>query len=288
VPADAGADRRGVDLHAHSTASDGLLTPAALVEEASRRELRVLALTDHDTLAGLPEATETASGLGIELIPGVELSAESGPHEIHILGYYVRPDDTELQAALAHSAGEREMRVARMVERLNTLGYPVALAAVREIAGDGTIGRPHIARAMIAAGYVGSLTDAFDRFLGNGKPAFVPRELTPPEDNVALLRRAGAVPVLAHPLSTGDVQGTLARLVPRGLLGVEVYYGEYSPEQRSELKAIADAWSLIATGGSDYHGPNFKEGRELGTAPVPLASARALRRAWEALSNRPA
>lgn len=271
-----------VDLHAHSTASDGSLTPADLVAEATRRGLRVLALTDHDTLAGLPEATSAALERGIELIPGVELSSEAGAFEIHVLGYYVDPADGELAAVLAGHAAQRRTRAQRVVERLAALGLPVPMERVIAIAGEGTLGRPHIARAMIEAGYVATVGEAFDRYLANGKPAYVPRDNTTPEEAVALLSRAGAVPVLAHPFSTGDVEGTLRRLVPHGLRGMEVYYGEYAPERRDQLRAIADDWSLIPTGGSDYHGPAFKEGRELGSVPIPREVVDRLRAARSA------
>lgn len=268
-----------VDLHAHSTASDGLLSPAELVAEAARRGVRVLALTDHDTLAGLPAATAAAADHGIELVPGVELSSEAGKYEIHVLGYYVDPTDAALTAELAGHAAQRRTRADRVVERLSALGLPVSLDRVIELAAGGTIGRPHVARAMIEAGYVTTVGEAFDRYLANGQPAYVPRDNVPPEEAVALLSRAGAIPVLAHPFSTGDVEGTLRRLVPHGLRGIEVYYGEYNPERRMQLRAIADAWSLLPTGGSDYHGPAFKEGRDLGSVPVPAEVVHRLRAA---------
>jgi predicted metal-dependent phosphoesterase TrpH len=276
-----------VDLHTHSTASDGLLTPAGLVAEAGRRAIGVLALTDHDTLAGLPDALAAARTHGIELIPGVELSAEEGPHEVHILGYFVDPGDRALATALAERAHQRQQRAERIVERLGALGMPIAFDRVSRIASGGTIGRPHVARAMIESGYVASVAEAFDRFLANGKPAFVSRRKSSPEESVRLLVSSGAVPVLAHPFSTGDIAGILRRLVPRGLAGIEVYYGEYAPEQRNRLREIADEWALIPTGGSDYHGPNFKAGRELGSAPVPLECAQRLRLRWESAASLP-
>jgi predicted metal-dependent phosphoesterase TrpH len=268
-PADNFASFGSVDLHTHSNASDGVLTPSALVTEAARRGVRTLGLTDHDTLAGLPEALETASRLGVDLIPGVELSTEVDVNEVHVLGYFVDPTDRALAAKLADLAAKREARAERIVVRLAELGYPVSMKRVRAIAGPGTIGRPHIARAMIEAGHIETIGEGFDRFLAAGKQAFIPKERVMPEEAVRTLRDAGAVPVLAHPLSTGDVEGTLARLVPEGLLGMEVFYGEYAPGVHAELEAIASRWDLAPTGGSDYHGPGFKAGRELGAAPVP-------------------
>jgi predicted metal-dependent phosphoesterase TrpH len=156
-----------------------------------------------------------------------------------------------------------------MVERLNTIGLMIDLDEVILIAREGTIGRPHIARALIQQGYVASISEAFDRYLGNGKPGFVPRTQSSPEDSVRLIRETGAIPVLAHPFSTGNVEETLRRLVPAGLLGLEAYYGEYDDQSRARLRSIADSWDLIPTGGSDFHGVGFKEGRDLGSAPIP-------------------
>ena len=270
-----------VDLHTHSTYSDGTLTPSALVAEAKRRSLRVIALTDHDTLAGLPEAEQASRDTGLKFIPGVELSTNSGSFETHVLGYYVNSSDVVLTARLSELAAQRVTRAERIVERLNTLGIPVTMERVREIAGTGSIGRPHIARAIIELGHAESVSDAFDLFLGTSRPGFVPRERALPEDSVRMLVAAGALPVLAHPLSTGDIEGMLNRLVPVGLVGMEVYYGGYDVATRNELAGIADRWNLIPTGGSDYHGPGFKEGRELGAAAVPVSVSRRLHERFE-------
>ncbi|MGH2557629.1 MAG: PHP domain-containing protein [Thermomicrobiales bacterium] len=270
-----------VDLHTHSTVSDGLLAPAALVQEAKRRGLRVLGLTDHDTLGGLAEADAEARGLGIDLIPGVELSTDLGRHEAHILGYFVDQDDPNLLAGLDWFARKRRERIDQIVDKLRGLGLRIEPDRVREFAGAGTIGRPHVAHALIEAGYVASVTDAFDRFLASGRPAFVSRQKVAPEEGVSLILKGGGVPVLAHPFSTGGVEGILARLVPAGLLGLETWYGEYDAAEREELRRIAEQWGLIPTGGSDYHGPRFKPGRELGGPPVPYEAVERLRDAAE-------
>lgn len=207
--------------------------------------------------------------MGVEFIPGVELSTDVGPFEVHILGYFVDPADPTLTGALADLARQRVGRVGRIVARLAEIGRPVELERVRAIAGEGTIGRPHIARAMVERGYVASVAEAFDRYLASGRPGFVPRTPNSPEGAVRLLRAAHAVPVLAHPLTAGDIEGILTRLVPAGLLGMECYYGEYDDATCAELRRTADRWGLIPTGGSDYHGPNFKEGRDLGSVAVP-------------------
>jgi 3',5'-nucleoside bisphosphate phosphatase len=268
-----------VDLHTHSTYSDGLLSPAMLVEEAASRGVRILALTDHDTVAGIGEARVAGERLGVEIIPGVELSAAlPGGGEVHLLGYFVDVEDSDFLAQLAGYARARSERMERMVERLNRIGAPVAIERVREIAGHGTVGRPHLGRALVEAGYAEDLSDAFARFIGGGKPAFVPRPRVDPRDAIALVRAAGGVPVLAHPFSTGGVESVLDRLVPAGLAGMEVDYGEYTPEVREILRQIAARRGLIATGGSDYHGPDRRSARELGSAPVSLESVAALQR----------
>lgn len=270
-----------VDLHTHSIHSDGTLSPAALVAEAARRGLRALALTDHDTVAGLAEAESACRDAGIEFIPGVELSTDAGRFEVHILGYFVDADNSHLTDRLAELSAQRITRAARIVNLLHTLSIPVSMQRVREIAGPGSIGRPHIARALIELGHASSISDAFDRYLGSGRPAFVPRSQTTPEEAVRLLADTGALPVLAHPRTTGDIAGTIERLLPCGLAGMEVFYGEYDLPTRNELALLATRWGLIVTGGSDFHGPGFKEGRELGSAAVPLTVARRLRERWE-------
>jgi predicted metal-dependent phosphoesterase TrpH len=251
-----------------------------LVEEAASRGIHILALTDHDTVAGIAEARVAGDRLGVEIIPGVELSAAlPGGGEVHLLGYFVEIDDPALLAQLAGYARARDERMERMVERLSRIGAPVALERVREIAGHGTVGRPHLGRALVEAGYAEDLSDAFTRYIGGGKPAFVPRPRVDPRDAIALVRAAGGLPVLAHPFSTGRVESVLDRLVPAGLAGMEVDYGEYSPEDREILRQIATRRGLIASGGSDYHGPDRRITRELGSAGVPLGAVAALRRA---------
>ncbi|MGC4105444.1 MAG: PHP domain-containing protein [Thermomicrobiales bacterium] len=258
-----------VDLHTHTTASDGLLAPAALVSQARAQGLSVLGITDHDTIDGLPEAMSAAEETGITLVPGVELSTSIRGNEVHILGYFVDPTDAVFLAKLADLAQSRIQRIERMVERLNELGYPIALEPLLAQAESGTIGRPHIARALIEIGAVRSVSEAFDTLLTPGKPGFIPRDRFTPEDAIAMILANGAFPVLAHPFTTGAVEETLDRLQAAGLRGMEVFYGEYDAIQHAELLAIAERRGLTPTGGSDYHGPNFKEGRDLGSAPVP-------------------
>jgi predicted metal-dependent phosphoesterase TrpH len=269
---------RLADLHTHSTYSDGLLAPAALVAEAAARGVGVLALTDHDTVAGIPEVRIAGEERGVEIVPGVELSAAlADGREIHLLGYFVDVDDPALLAALAGYARTRVERMERMVERLRRIGAPIEASRVRALAGHGTVGRPHLARALTEAGHAADLPDAFARYLGTGKPAYVPRPRVDPRDAIALVRAAGGVPVLAHPFSTGGVEGMLDLLVPAGLVGLEADYGEYTPQERATLREIAARRGLIATGGSDYHGPDRRAGRELGRATVSVGVVEALR-----------
>jgi predicted metal-dependent phosphoesterase TrpH len=225
----------------------------------------------------LAEAEAAGARLGVEIIPGVELSSGGGGNETHVLGYFIDRHSSQLIAALAEFAAQRRIRIERIVQRLGAIGAPVDLDRVLAFAGAGTAGRPHVARALIEAGYATSIGDAFERYLAFGRPGFVPRHRLVAEDAVSIIAGAGGVPVLAHPLTTGDVEGTLARLVPAGLRGLETFYGEYEPDTRESLRLTADRWSLIPTGGSDYHGPAFKPGRDLGGAYVPMESVERLR-----------
>jgi 3',5'-nucleoside bisphosphate phosphatase len=250
------------------------------VAEAAACGLRVLALTDHDTVAGVPEAQAAGARHGVEVVPGVELSvALADGQEVHLLGYFVDIEDPALLAGLAGYARAREERMERMIDRLRRVGAPVDSDRVRELAGHGTVGRPHLARALTEAGHAADLPDAFARYIGGGKPAFVPRPRVDPREAIALVRAAGGVPVLAHPYSAGGVGSVLDWLVPAGLLGLEVDYGEYTTEEREVLRAIAARRGLIATGGSDYHGPGVRADRQLGMVSVPLATVEALRAA---------
>lgn len=257
-----------VDLHAHTTASDGTLAPAELVDLAAERDMRVIAVTDHDTVDGIAAARQRAAERNLTLVPGVELSTTERGAEVHVLGYGLDIADPSLRDELARLAATRYQRIVTMIEKLRAAGYPVDGDAILAQADEGSIGRPHVARALIELGVVSTVDEAFDRFLRPGRPGWVPRAPFTPEQAVRLLADHGAVPVLAHPYSTGAVVPVLDRLIPVGLKGMEVWYGEYDDDQREALHRIAASRDLIPTGGSDYHGPHFRAGRELGTAPV--------------------
>ena len=258
-----------VDLHTHTTASDGVVSPAELVFEASRRGITVLGVTDHDTLDGLDEAEHAAASVGIELIPGVELSTTVDVGEFHLLGYFVDRYDDRFVSRLHELTDSRLRRVRQMLEKLTELGYDVDFDRVMSQGDRGSIGRPHVARELMRLGVVESVGEAFDRFLKSKRPAYVPREEFPPEDAIALLESNGGISVLAHPFSTKDPEAALTRLVPAGLRSLEVYYAEYSSDQVEFLSELADRFGLLKTGGSDFHGTTDREGRELGSAPVP-------------------
>jgi predicted metal-dependent phosphoesterase TrpH len=263
-----------------------LLSPRELVAAAARLGVTALALTDHDTVAGLTEAGEAGAHLGVEIIPGVELGSDVAGREVHVLGYYVDPTAASLLTTLARLAARRRDRMAEMLGRLNGLGVSVTLDEVLALAGSGSLGRPHLARALVDRGVATSVADAFDRYLATGRPAYVRRQPFSPEEAVTLVRAGGGVPILAHPLTTGDPAAMVERLRPVGLAGLEVYYGEYDEATRRSLRTLADRHDLIATGGSDYHGEGFKVGRDLGGAAVPAACLDDLRAAGAAARAR--
>lgn len=269
MPTDVATPISVIDLHTHTNASDGLDTPAELVAHAAQRGLSVLGITDHDTVDALDEAANAATEAGVTLVPGVELSTSVDRAEVHVLGYFVDRHDSALRDRLNEFTRARVRRVERMIERFHELGYPIDGDEILSHADKGSIGRPHVARALMAIGAATSINDAFERFLKPGRPGFIPRDPFLPEDAVRLLVEHNAIPVLAHPFTTNDIGAILRRLVPVGLKGFETYYAEYSPEQHRVLRATADTWGLIPTGGSDYHGAGFKQARVLGSAPVP-------------------
>src|SRR5579884_2074690 len=243
-----------VDLHLHTTLSDGRLTPCELVRHAHARGVRWLAITDHDTTDGLPEAEAEAARLGLELIPGIELSTDLGALSVHVLGYFLAYKDPVLQERLALLRDDRVYRARRMVERLGELGYPIAWERVLQIAGEGVVGRPHIAQALLEAGYVGSITEAFDRFIADHGPAYVERMKLTPAEAIAMVHAAGGVAAVAHPYDAPDVDALVADLAAAGIDGVETYYQGYTPERVGHLADLAAEYGLVPTGGSDYHG----------------------------------
>lgn len=263
-----------VDLHTHSRISDGSDSPTALVEKASAASLSAIALTDHDTQQGIPEARAAADRSGIELIPGVEVSCGKGTHLVVL---FLEPGQGPLQDRLATVREGRETRNARMVDRLVELGIDITLEEVEEEAGEGVVGRPHFAAVLIRKGVIGSPQEAFERFLAAGGAAYIPRETFTIEEAIPLARQSGAVPVLAHPHTPqlGDVSllDYLERLRDLGLVGMEVLYPGFDRDRRAQYGELADRLGLIASGGSDYHGrykPHIRLGRGIdGDVHVP-------------------
>ncbi len=257
------------DLHTHTTASDGELDPGELVVLAAQRGLQLLAVSDHDTTAGYEFAREAGNRHGVQIVPAVELSTTVDRGEIHILGYGIDPASKVLQEELTQQRTARLIRAAEMIQRLNDIGYQIPRDVAEPRDGSSSIGRPHIARALIDLGVVSTIDEAFERFLTPGRPGFVPKRIFTPEQAIALVREAGGIPVLAHPYSYPDFFGFLNALIDSGLQGMEVYYGEYSASQRMQLLEIATSKELLPTGGSDFHGEGFREGRELGSVHIP-------------------
>lgn len=265
-----------IDLHCHSTFSDGSLTPEQLVAEAVRIGLAALALTDHDTLAGLPRFLAAGAATSVRLVPGVELSVDCSSGVMHMLGYWMDLANPELARQLEWIRDARAMRNRTMLERLNALGLGMTWAEVQACAGEDVVGRPHFAQVMLQKGYAKDKNEVFEKWLGNGKPAYVDRARLTAEAAVALIRQAGGVAVLAHPFSLRIGKDAMAslffELAAAGLAGVECYYSEHSAESTKEYLAMARQANLVPTGGSDFHGevaPGIRLGFGFGGLNVP-------------------
>jgi len=270
-----------IDLHTHSNRSDGTFEPAEVVRLAAERALDVVALTDHDTTDGLAEAFTTGSGVGVEVVPGVEFSAEFDGQNVHVLCYWMDPQDAALQLEVRLLREDRFRPGELMVDKLRDLGLPVGFERVRAIAGDATIVRPHIAQAMVEAGVVATEKEAFERYIGDGGPAHVAKHALDPVDAVALIGGAGGVCALAHPGMWGDQSSVPVELIERmaaaGMRGLEVDHPDHTPEMRERYRTLAGRLGLIATGGSDCHGTRYDPVR-LGTSlcePEAFAALRA-------------
>ena len=258
------------DLHTHTTASDGTLTPAELVRLALERGLGVLAVTDHDTVAGVAPAIEAAAGTGLRLLPGMELSALYSGGGLHLLGYGFDPAAGGLDVRLRALTMGREERARAILHLLAERGVPLSWDRVAALA-RGAVGRPHIARALVAAGYARDVSDAFARFIGEGRPAYLPSGRLSVAEAISLVREAGGEVALAHPLLPArplDLGRLLPELRDAGLTGIEVYHSEHDADATARLRRLADSQGLWWTGGSDFHGPS-KPNAQLGAVPVP-------------------
>ena len=250
-----------IDLHTHSNRSDGTFTPSEVIRTAAEKGLDAVALVDHDTTDGLEEARAAGHDLGIEVVPGVEFSAEYERTSIHVLCYWPDVSNAELQTELQRLRDDRFRRGELMVEKLQALGFPIAFERVREIAAGGNIVRPHVAQAMVEAGIVATEKEAFDEWIADGKPAHVPKHALDPVDAVGVISRAEGLCVLAHPGMWGDQtsvpEDLIERMAAAGMVGLEVDHTDHTPEQREHYRALADRLGLIATGGSDCHGTRY-------------------------------
>jgi predicted metal-dependent phosphoesterase TrpH len=270
-----------IDLHTHTTASDGSFAPAEVVGMAERAGLAAVGITDHDTTAGVAEALAAAAGLQVEVVPGVELSVN---HErlgsLHILGYWIQPDHPGLAGRLEGIRGGRDDRNQKILARLASLGCPLDLSEVQEIAGGEVVGRPHLAQAMLRHGYVKSTQEAFDLYLARGKPAYMERERMSPEEALDRIRRAGGAAVWAHPgligLEEAELEREILALMDAGLSGVETYYPEHSSKTTDLLLKLCGRHGLAPTGGTDFHG-EIKPDTKLGSLQVPASLLEGLR-----------
>ena len=272
-----------IDLHLHTTASDGRSSPEELVLEAAAAGLTTIGVTDHDTLAALGAAGAAASANGLSCIPGVEITAVHAGRDVHVLAYFVRDDDAELAAFLERQREDRRRRLFEMMELLDRGGVPVDHEAVRERAGERgrSAGRPLLAEALVRARHVESIAEAFDRYLGEGRPAFVARQGASPRDVIGLVARVGGVSSLAHPGKLRDDE-LIRPLVDAGLPAIEVHHPDHDEADTERYRRMAATYGLLATGGSDYHGPGSGRTAGLGrvTLPAPDFDRLAARAGW--------
>ena len=266
-----------VDLHIHSTASDGRHSPQEIVRKAAGLGLEVIALADHDSVDGIAPALEEARKLNrLQFIPAVEVSTDVPTGEVHILGYFIDYTSEELAAALERFRYSREGRAQGMVAKLAELGVQISWERVREIAGDGAIGRPHIAQAMLEKGHIGSIKEAFDRYIARDGPAYVERDKMTPEEAVRLILRNRGLPVMAHPSTAPEPEAMIVELKAAGMVGIEAYYNNYMNEEIGNLIALAKDHGLIITGGSDYHGLDESNETLMGGVEVPMEAVNRL------------
>lgn len=265
------------DLHLHTTASDGQLTPQELVKRAADLKLEVIAITDHDTVEGIQPALEAAKSFpDLMVIPGVEINTDVPKGEVHILGYFIDYRDPALNHTLEGLRNSRYERGKKMVAKLAEIGIDIDWERVLGLAGQGSVGRPHIAQAIMERGYVSSLREAFDNYIGRNAPAYIERKKLPPVEAVEHVLAAEGLPVLAHPADIEPLETFLIQLKKAGIIGMEIYYNGYSSETISQLKKLARKYELIACGGSDYHGLGDSIGSDIGSVNLPRESVERL------------
>jgi 3',5'-nucleoside bisphosphate phosphatase len=266
-----------VDLHIHTTASDGKFTPEEIVRKASENGLTYIAITDHDSIDSVGPAQEAARAVsGLTVIAGVEINTDIPSGELHILGYLFDVNNQELKTTLAVLRSSRVERARKMIDKLRRLGLKIDFERVQQLAGTGSIGRPHIADALLEKGYINNLREAFDKYIGRDGPAYIERDKITPLEATRLILRAEGIPVMAHPYTSDNPEKLIGECQAAGLMGLEVYYNGYSAEQVQALLRLADEYNLISTGGSDFHGRKALDELPLGTVEVPLESVERL------------
>ena len=266
-----------VDIHIHSTASDGRLTPEEVVRKSAELGLTVIALCDHDTVDGIAPALTAARAFPwLKVIPSIEVSTDVIDGEAHVLGYFIDYTDRKLLARLVRMRNSRRGRAQRMIAKLRNLGINIEWQRVQEIAGSGSMGRPHIAQAMLEKGYISSIKEAFTDYISRDGPAYAEREKITPAEAVDMILQAKGLPVLAHPFTTNGPEAMIIELKKVGLVGIEVHYDGYTADEVNQLVELANKHNLIATGGSDYHGLGLSNETTLGGVEVPMESAEQL------------
>ncbi|NOQ86424.1 MAG: PHP domain-containing protein [Deltaproteobacteria bacterium] len=278
-----------IDLHIHTTESDGTLTPSQVVRYAKEKGLKAVAITDHDTIHGNEEAIKEGISAGVEVIPGVEISVDYSPGTMHMLGYFITSEDPILNEKLALLQDSRADRNPRIIEKLNKLGLSLTYDEVVQVSGGGQVGRPHMAQVLMKKGYTKSIKEAFDKYLGKGAPAYLDKFRLSAVEAITMITDAGGIPVLAHPFtlyckSSDELDALVKKLVNQGLQGLEVYYSEHDERKTSSYKLLAKRYNLAITGGSDFHGKNIK-GIDLGTGrgklKIPYTALENLKTIWE-------
>ncbi|MDK2932726.1 MAG: 3,5-nucleoside bisphosphate phosphatase [Clostridiales bacterium] len=274
-----------IDLHTHTIASDGSMTPSQLVQYAAQKHLAAIAITDHDTVKGVEEAVVQGKQSNIEVIPGVEISVDF-EGEMHILGYFIDVESPILNNTLERLKTFRKQRNPQIIQKLNELGIEITMAEVQRKANSEIIGRPHIADVMIQKGYISSIDEAFDKYLDKGKPAYVKKQKLLPKEGIELIKQAGGFAVLAHPIYLEEegveLEILLKQLIQYGLDGIEAYYSEYTKGTQNKYLAIANKYNLIVTGGSDFHGktkPKLDLGTGYGALRIPYHLLERMKRA---------
>jgi hypothetical protein len=261
----------------HTTASDGSLSPEEIVRKSAELGLTTIAIADHDSVDGIAPALVAAKAFPrLTVIPGVEISTDVPHGEVHLLGYFIDYTNRELRDTLARLRNSREERAQGMVAKLGGLGIHIEWPRVQEIAGTGSIGRPHIAQAMLEKGYIDSIKEAFTRYIGRDGPAYVERVKMTPVEAVKLVLQANGLPVLAHPFTVTNPEAMIAELKAAGLVGIEAYYNGYTADEVDRLVSLANGYNLIASGGTDYHGLEASDETMIGGVEVPMESAERL------------